>query len=39
MNELKKILTQLDDILKQNNFSYRIEAMTLLNDLINESIV
>ena len=39
MNELKKILTQLDDILKQNKFSYRIEAMIFLNDLINESIV
>ena len=39
MNELKKILTQLDDILKQNKFSYRIESISLLNDLINESIV
>lgn len=39
MNELKKILTQLDNILKQNKFTYRIEAIPLLNDLINESIV
>ena len=39
MNELKKILSQLDDILKHNKFTYRIEAIPLLRDLTSETIV
>ena len=39
MNELKKILTQLYNILKQNKFTYRIEAIPLLSDLTSEPIV
>ena len=39
MNELKKILSQLDDILKHNKFTYRIEAILLLRDLTSETIV